>query len=168
MMLPPEPCLYIRCSTARVVRNAPSRWMLKSFFQSANLNSSSGATIWMPALLTSTSIFPNCSTVRDAGLDLLFVRHVHDDAERLARVAEFRRGRVGGLLIQIGDHDLCALAREGLGDPLADATGGAGHDGNFVLEAHVTKLPRRQVSAPARAWRRPAAGNRKRLCRDRA
>src|SRR5215467_4083331 len=64
MMLPPEPCLYIRCSTARVVRNAPSRWMLKSFFQSANLNSSSGATIWMPALLTSTSTFPNCSTVR--------------------------------------------------------------------------------------------------------
>src|ERR1700730_1895682 len=64
MMLPPEPCLYIRCSTARVVRNAPSRWMLKSFFQSAKLKSSSGATIWMPALLTSTSTFPNCSTVR--------------------------------------------------------------------------------------------------------
>src|SRR5712691_11669448 len=38
--------------------------MLSSFCQSANLNSSIGATIWMPALLTSTSTFPNCSTVR--------------------------------------------------------------------------------------------------------
>src|SRR5712692_1531963 len=64
MMLPPEPCLYIWRSAARVVRNAPSRWMLSSFFQSANGNSSIGATIWIPALLTSTSILLNCSIVR--------------------------------------------------------------------------------------------------------
>ena len=103
-----------------------------------------------------------------AGLDLLFVRHVHDDADRLAGVAELRRRRVGGLLIQIGDHDLCALAGEGGGDLLADAAGGAGHDGNFVLETHVMKLPRWQVSAPARASRRPAADSRRRPCRGRA
>ena len=42
MMLPPVPCLYMWESTARVVRNAPSRWIAKSFFQSANGNYSSG------------------------------------------------------------------------------------------------------------------------------
>src|SRR5882762_4959248 len=55
MTLPPRPerCMY--GSTARVVRKAPSRWMASIFFQSANGNSSIGCTIWMPALLTSTS-----------------------------------------------------------------------------------------------------------------
>ncbi len=88
---------------------------------------------------------------RDAGLDLLLVRHVHDHADRLARIAEFRRRRVGGLLIEVGDHDACALARKGRGDLLADAAGGAGDDGDFVLETHVTKLLRWQAAAPARA-----------------
>src|SRR5262245_13728763 len=64
MMLPPDPCLYMCGSTARVVRNAPSRWIARSFFQSANGNCSSGLTIWTPALLTRMSIFPNCCTVR--------------------------------------------------------------------------------------------------------
>src|SRR5262249_2452876 len=58
MMLPPF-CLYIWRSTARVVRNAPSRWIASSFFHLANSNSTTGATIWMPALLTRTSIAPN-------------------------------------------------------------------------------------------------------------
>src|SRR5580658_2894116 len=57
MMLPLR-CRYIWRSAARVVRNAPSRWMARSRFHSANGSSSSGATIWMPALLTSTSIRP--------------------------------------------------------------------------------------------------------------
>src|SRR5689334_1529210 len=55
MMLPPRPERCMCGSTARVVRKAPSRWMASIFFQSANGNSSSGCTIWMPALLTSTS-----------------------------------------------------------------------------------------------------------------
>src|SRR5262245_44690619 len=55
MMLPPRPERCMWGSTARVVRNAPSRWMAIIFFQSAKGNSSIGCTIWMPALLTSTS-----------------------------------------------------------------------------------------------------------------
>ena len=31
---------------------------------------------------------------------------------RLAGIAELGRGRVGGLLVEVGDHDLGALARE--------------------------------------------------------
>jgi hypothetical protein len=45
---------------------------------------------------------------------------------------------IGGLLVEIGDHDAGALAHEDNGDLLADAAGGTGHDGNLVLEAHVT------------------------------
>ena len=60
-MMLPLPCLYICFRAARVVRKAPSRWMASSFFQSSNLNSSSGATIWMPALLTRVSRAPNFS-----------------------------------------------------------------------------------------------------------
>src|SRR6266850_233500 len=55
MMLPPRPERCMCGSTARVVRKAPSRWMASIFFQSEKGNSSSGCTIWMPALLTSTS-----------------------------------------------------------------------------------------------------------------
>lgn len=43
---------------ARVVRNAPSRWMESSFFQSAKGKSTKGLTIWIPALLTRMSILP--------------------------------------------------------------------------------------------------------------
>src|SRR5713101_4651154 len=58
MMLPPLPCLYICRSAARVVRKAPSRWMASSCFHLAKGKSSSGATIWMPALLTRMSRRP--------------------------------------------------------------------------------------------------------------
>src|ERR1700733_3888719 len=61
MMLPLR-CWYICRSAARVVRKAPSRWMASSRFQSANGSSSSGATIWIPALLTRTSIRPKAET----------------------------------------------------------------------------------------------------------
>src|SRR5580658_1494571 len=61
MMLPLR-CRYICRSAARVVRKAPSRWMASSRFQSANGSSSSGATIWIPALLTRTSIRPKAET----------------------------------------------------------------------------------------------------------
>ena len=43
---------------ALVVRKAPSRWMASSFFQSAKGKSTSGFTIWMPALLTRMSMRP--------------------------------------------------------------------------------------------------------------
>src|SRR5580704_8643182 len=54
----PDLALYICFRQALVMRKAPSRWIASSRFQSANGNSTIGLTIWMPALLTSTSIRP--------------------------------------------------------------------------------------------------------------
>ncbi len=72
----------------------------------------------------------------DAGIDRVLAGHVHDHAQRLARSAELGGDRVGGGLIDVGDDDLAALAHVGLGNLLADAAGGAGDDGNFVLHTH--------------------------------
>src|ERR1700730_15579022 len=54
----PDLALYICFRQALVMRKAPSRWIASSRFQSANGKSTIGLTIWMPALLTSTSIRP--------------------------------------------------------------------------------------------------------------
>src|SRR5258706_5868363 len=62
MRLPPRPERRMCGRAARVVRNAPSRWMASIFFHSAYGTSSSGCTIWMPALLTSTSTPPQALT----------------------------------------------------------------------------------------------------------
>src|SRR5262249_44137458 len=104
---------------------------------------------------------------RDTRLHLLLIRHIHDHAQGFAGITQFRRGRIAGLLVQIGDRDARSLAYEGFGDLLADAAGGAGHDGNFVLEPHVTILP------PWPAWAltlasSTAANSHRRLCRGRA
>src|SRR5262245_24741686 len=61
MMLPPVPSSYIWRSAARVVRNAPSRWIASICFHLANSNWSRGATIWIPALLTRMSSRPNAA-----------------------------------------------------------------------------------------------------------
>src|SRR5271166_5875209 len=54
----PDLALYMCCRQALVIRKAPSRWIASSRFQSANRKSTIGFTIWMPALLTNTSIRP--------------------------------------------------------------------------------------------------------------
>src|ERR1700736_3402728 len=54
----PDLALYICFSQALVMRKAPSRWIASSRFQSANGKPKSGLTVWMPALLPSTSIRP--------------------------------------------------------------------------------------------------------------
>src|SRR5262249_31873843 len=107
---------------------------------------------------------------RDARLHLLLVGDVHDDAERRAGIAELGGGRLRGLLVEIGDDDARAFAREDPGDVLADAAGGAGHDGNFVLQAHVIEPLqwREPASAQLRAWTRTVADNRGRPCPCRA
>src|SRR4051812_20323393 len=63
MMLPPLPLARICLKQARVVRNAPSRWIASIFFHSAKPNSSIGWTIWIPALLISTSMLPKAFSV---------------------------------------------------------------------------------------------------------
>src|ERR1700740_518991 len=49
-------------------RKAPSRWMASIFFQSENAYSSIGATIWIPAFDTSTSMLPSSCTARSMPL----------------------------------------------------------------------------------------------------
>src|SRR5476649_401556 len=63
MMLPPFLLAIICLTQARVVRNAPSRWIASIFFHSAKENSSIGWTIWMPALLTRMSMLPKALMV---------------------------------------------------------------------------------------------------------
>ena len=40
--------------------------------------------------------------------------------------------------VDVGEHHLRSLVEEALGDRKADALRGTGHDGDFVLEAHVS------------------------------
>ena len=93
----------------------------------------------MPALLTRMSTPPNsATTAATPALHLLFAADVHRDAHRDAAVGDDFLGgrRVGRLLVQVGDRDLGAFAREDERDVLADAAGGAGDDGGFVLQFH--------------------------------
>src|SRR5688500_12598222 len=62
MIAPPAPRAYMSLRQARVVRNAPSRWIASIFFHSARLNSSTALTIWMPAFDTRMSTLPKAST----------------------------------------------------------------------------------------------------------
>ena len=72
-----------------------------------------------------------------AGVHLLFVGDVHGDADRaLAARVDLLRGGIGRLLVEVGDDDLGAFAREHDGDFLADAARGTGDDGNLVLQTH--------------------------------
>ncbi len=75
----------------------------------------------------------------NAGVDLLFVRHVHGNANGLpAAGLDFGGGRVSGGLVQVRDHDLGAFLGEHDGDLLADAAGRAGDVGDFVFQLHAS------------------------------
>ena len=65
------------------------------------------------------------------------------------RLGGVRRGRA----VTVEEHHPRPLAREGLGDLLADAARGAGHDGNFVPETHVTHSRDGRLGAQARPCR---------------
>src|SRR5215471_12206135 len=64
-MMLPDLAAYMWLRQAFVVRNAPSRCTANSRFQSENGKSTIGLTIWMPALLTSTSIRPYFAIVSE-------------------------------------------------------------------------------------------------------
>src|ERR1700733_8721501 len=68
MIDPPLPPADICLVAAFVVRKAPSRWIASIFFQLENSYSSMGATIWIPAFDTSTSILPSSFTARSMPL----------------------------------------------------------------------------------------------------
>ena len=69
------------------------------------------------------------------GFDLLLVAHIHRDPERaLHERIDLGRRFLRRLLIEIGDHHLCALAGEGERNLLADAARGARDHGDLVHE----------------------------------
>ena len=132
--------LYICRRAARVVRKAPSRWMESSFFHFANSNSTSGATIWTPALLIRMSRRPKVSITRamPASTCSSLLTSMATPSARCSS-GWISRGRfLRRLLIEIRDHHLCPLAGEGERNLLADAARGAGDQGNLV---HKPALP---------------------------
>jgi hypothetical protein len=87
--------------------------------------------------------------VVDSAVDLRLVGDVHRHTDRAcARAVELPRGRLSAVQVDIGDGDLGAVVMELSGDFLADAAGGAGDDGDLVLQAHAKSLPK-----PGRARR---------------
>ena len=106
--------LYIWRKAARVVRKAPSRWMESNLFHLSNSNSTSGATIWTPALLTDVEAPEGFDRPRHSALDLLLVASIHANSERtFAHRIDLGRRFLGRVLIKIRDDHLCPLADEG-------------------------------------------------------
>ena len=91
----------------------------------------------MPALAARMSILPQRSTVARAS-DSRSARTVTSVGER-KRVAavgvELGGARRGGVAVDIGEHDVCALRAEHAGDPSADPAGRAGHDRHLSVES---------------------------------
>ena len=132
MTLPPRPLAYMCGRQALVVRNAPSRWIASIFFHSANGNSSSGWTIWMPALLTRMSTPPQAFTT-SATAAFTWPSSVTSIATAMALGADLGRRRLRRGQVHVGDRDARALAGVDGRDLLADAAGRAGDDGDLVL-----------------------------------
>src|SRR6516164_58597 len=93
MMLPPRPALYICRSAARVVRNAPSRWMARSCFhlelieRRHNLNAGIGNKDIEPA--------EGLDRFGDAGLSLSFIGNIDGDTDCTLGTAELGRNCIG-------------------------------------------------------------------------
>ena len=74
---------------------------------------------------------------RDAVIDLVFLGHVHADADGSLGAAELLGGRHGAILVEIGNHHAAARLDIALGDFMADAARGAGDEGNLAVELHA-------------------------------
>jgi hypothetical protein len=133
MMLPLF-CRYICRSAARVVRNAPSKWIASIFFHFGKLefderSDDLDAGIADQDVESAERLDDLCH----ADIDLLFVRDVHRDPEgSLAIAVELTGGRVGGFQIQIGNGHLGAFAHEHGRDLFADAAARTGDHRRLV------------------------------------
>src|SRR3974377_2418562 len=105
-------------------------------------------TIWMPALLTSMSRqpkapttastpSPTCRSSQQSMAPPPRVADIHGHAHRHASPADDLLGcRVRGLLLQVRDGHLGALAREKHRDVPANSAGGSGNNDRSVFEPH--------------------------------
>jgi hypothetical protein len=93
--------------------------------------------------------------LRGAGLDLLLIGDIHRDCDRsLAGRIEFPGGCIRGLSVEVGNRNLRAFARKDDRDFLADAAGGTGDDGHFVLQPHgkfLSLTPTSEFNGDSRA-----------------
>ena len=84
-----------------------------------------------PALLTTRSTPPNARTARwKASTIWAFVGDVGDDADGRVRATELASDGFGAGRVDVGDDDARALGGQSMGDGLADAGTGAGHEGD--------------------------------------
>ncbi len=151
----PPPCARITGTAARHVRNIEA-----TFTSITRRHSSSGISVkgriasdaYRPALLTSTSSEPQCSTVSST------IRSHGGLVRDVGGEADPTRVGAGGLVrsTEVGDHDPGALGREAVGDRLADALRRAGDERDLAVElAHV--VPPQRIGENA-------VGTRMRFC----
>ena len=77
-----------------------------------------------------------------AGLDLLLVGHVHGDADgALLGPPSSAAAASAPAWFRSAMATLAPSRTKGAGDLLADAAGGAGDDGDLVLETHDARSP---------------------------
>src|SRR5215471_3421267 len=131
MMLPPWPALYISCSAARVVRNAPSRWIARSCFHFANSASCPFS------VLAKVVVNDFAETKRQVGDDVgggedFEHRQFRDGSERVGMQIE--RARSGPSALQI---DVLKAVFDQFADPRAAV------DMRYDLQKEIWRLERR-------------------------
>ena len=132
-----------------MVRNAPSRWIASTRFQSAKPNSSSGATIWMPALLTSTSMRPKPRPRWPSARSTCASSVTSTPGDRLSAVAiEFRSGQMRRRHGRDRRSRAWPRRAKGASDLPADAAGRARDDRDLIFEAHLPILHARNFPVP--------------------
>ena len=109
----------------------PQRFTLISHRQSSRVAVRVGPAGPTPALLQTTCTAPKRSSVSSASaLDARGVAHVGEDADG----AELGGGSREGGRLDVGEHDLHALADQGAGDAPADTGGAAGDHGDLAAQ----------------------------------
>ena len=138
-MMRPHLRFFMPGIAARTVWNADDRLMAMMASHFSIGNSSTGATCWMPALLTRMSTRAEVALgLGDHVGDLVVAQHVG----RIEGDARAERGdlrdRLGVVLLaaEAVDDDVGAGLGEGVGDAEPDAGGRAGDDGGLAFELH--------------------------------
>ena len=72
--------------------------------------------------------------MKRAGIDVIRVRYVCVDERGAGFVSDEGHGLLAALRVDVRDDDGCALPGHGKRGCPADAVGGAGYEGNLVLE----------------------------------
>ena len=72
----------------------------------------------------------------DAGVDLIFVGHVHGNRDGVFLAAKLLRSGLRRVEVEVCDDDTAAGCNVTLGDAVADAAGCTGDEGDFAVEFH--------------------------------